>query len=185
MGRFETEEKELNLGGYDIPIPGMYLALVSEGIKLYSNEKTGNQSLIIPYELSEVVIPGDDISIGNKVSQFIPCGPKESSIAFGEKQMAHILSYTKLASAFDSKYPDTPISNPDFIASLNKKLVGKDLIVKLEEKDKRVNITGIYHRDSRKKLIEGVKGKPAANTPKPTPEAQTPKTTAPEEDEGW
>jgi hypothetical protein len=184
MGRFETEEKELNLGGYDVPIPGIYTALVAEGIKLYSNEKTGNQSLIIPYELGEVIVPGDEESIGKKVSQFLPCGPKESSIAFGEKQIAHILSYTKLASAFDSKYPDTPISNADFIASLNKKLVGKPLIIKLEEKDKKINITGIYHPDNRKKLIDGAKGKPAANTSKPTPEASKPKPPA-DEEEGW
>jgi hypothetical protein len=184
MSRFETEEKELNMGGYDVPIPGIYTAIVAEGIKMYSNEKTGNQSMIIPFELESVVVPGDEESIGKKVSQFIPCGPKETSIAFGEKQLAHILSYTKLASAFDAKYPDTPISAPDFIAGLNKKLVGKMLIVKLEEKDKRVNIVSIYHPDNRSKLIADNKGKGKvqSTTPKPSaPAASQP----PTDEDGW
>jgi len=109
---------------FENPEKGISICQIEEGIALYTNESSGKTSLRIPM-LIDRAEAGPESNIGLKLSHFCPI-----ETAWGEKQLAGILSITGLMGACVEKFGTQvdSMSEP-LINFLKLKLPGKFLRV--------------------------------------------------------
>jgi len=136
----DTGQTSMDLN-FEIPEAGVSILQFMDGIQKRTNEKSGKTTLQLPLVIDKVV-EGPEDNEGKKLSHFVPI-----ETAFGEKQLAGILTMTGLIGTFAQKFGDTAdITDDAFINALKLKLPGKMIKVTHEvRKDNsgkdRVNIT--------------------------------------------
>jgi len=109
---------------FENPQKGVSICQIEEGIQLYTNENSGKTSLRIPMVI-DTVEEGPDSNVGLKLSHFCPI-----ETAWGEKQLAGILTIVGLVGAFIEKFGTQVDSTSEpFINSVKLKLPGKFLRV--------------------------------------------------------
>jgi hypothetical protein len=75
---------------FEIPQPGTSIVEFMEGIQKRTNEKSGKTTLQLPMTI-DTVMDGPEANHGCSMSHFVPI-----ETAFGEKQLANILTMTDL-----------------------------------------------------------------------------------------
>ena len=75
---------------FEVPAPGTSVLEIQEGIRKNYNENSGKTTLLLPFMIDRVV-EGPDGNEGLKLNHFVPI-----ETAFGEKQLAGILTITEL-----------------------------------------------------------------------------------------
>jgi hypothetical protein len=107
---------------FEVPEPGTSILEIQEGIRKNFNENSGKTTLLLPFMIDRVV-EGPDGNEGLKLSHFVPI-----ETAFGEKQLAGILTITDLIDQFAKKFNgEVDCTDDRFLDALKLKLVGKRL----------------------------------------------------------
>ena len=136
----ETGKEYLDLD-FEVPEAGVSILQFEEGIQKRTNEKTGKTTLQLPLVIDSVV-EGPAENKGKKMSHFAPI-----ETAFGEKQLAGILTITGLMPGFAKKFGgDVDVTDDGFVNALKLKLPGKLIkatheVRKDQSGKNRVNIT--------------------------------------------
>jgi hypothetical protein len=108
---------------FEVPAPGTSVLEIQEGIRKNYNENSGKTTLLLPFMIDRVV-EGPDGNEGLKLNHFVPI-----ETAFGEKQLAGILTITELIEPFSKKFgADVDCTDDRFLNALKLKLVGKKLV---------------------------------------------------------
>jgi hypothetical protein len=104
---------------FETPEKGVSICEIEEGIQLYTNQNSGKTSLRIPMVIDSVE-EGPEDNDGLKLSHFCPI-----ETAWGEKQIAGILTIVGLMGAFAKKFgTQVDPTSDQFINSLKLKLPG-------------------------------------------------------------
>lgn len=136
----DTGQTSMDLN-FEIPDAGVSILQFADGIQKRTNEKSGKTTLQLPLVIDKVV-EGPEDNEGKKLSHFVPI-----ETAFGEKQLAGILTMTGLIGQFAQKFGgNADITDDAFINAIKLKLPGKMIKCHHEvRKDNagkdRVNIT--------------------------------------------
>ena len=112
----DTGQEALDLD-FENPEKGVSICKIEEGIQLFTNPNSGKTSLRIPM-IIDTVEEGPEGNVGLKLSHFCPI---ES--AWGEKQLAGILTIVGLVTAFGKKFGSQVDPTSDqFVNALKLKL---------------------------------------------------------------
>lgn len=105
---------------FEVPEKGVSTCQIEEGIQTHTNENSGKTTLRIPLSIDKVE-EGPDSNVGLKLSHFVPI-----ETAWGEKQLAGILTVTGLMNACIEKFgSQVDATSEAFINWLKLKLPGK------------------------------------------------------------
>jgi hypothetical protein len=163
---------------FEIPQPGISIAVFTEGIQKYTNENSGKTSLQLPLEIDQVV-EGPEGNVGLRLTHWCPIETE-----WGEKQLAGILTITGLIQSFSDRLGGEIEATDDrLINALKLKLPGKFVKVTHEvRKDNngkdRANIVR-FEKVGKGSTASTSKGKGKVE------HLPTNKPTMPTEDEDW
>ena len=105
---------------FEIPQPGTSIVEFLEGVQKRTNATSGKTTLQLPMTI-DTVVDGPESNHGCSMSHFVPI-----ETAFGEKQLANILTMTGLVDMFAKKFGnDVDITDDSFVNALKLKLPGK------------------------------------------------------------
>jgi len=110
----QDENRSQGYGNFIKPLPGTYLAEVTEGAELRHNDKSGKFSIKIPLKLIKAVQDergnGDPAAEGAEVADFI-----SPSFEFTMKRLGFLISISKVRDNFTKKYAGIPAyGEPEF-----------------------------------------------------------------------
>jgi len=126
---------------FDVPQKGKSVLEFDQGMSKMTNPTSNKTSLRIPFRIVQV-LEGPDSNLEGKLSHFCPI-----ATAFGEKQIANILTMTGQIEAFAKRFNgDVDIASDEFVDFLKAKLLGQVIVghheVRKDQSGKdRANIT--------------------------------------------
>ena len=126
---------------FDVPQKGKSVLEFDQGMTKMTNSTSGKTSLRIPFRIIDV-LEGPETNLDARLSHFCPI-----ATAFGEKQIANILTMTGQIEAFAKRFNgDVDIASDEFVDFLKAKLLGQVIVghheIKKDQSGKdRANIT--------------------------------------------
>lgn len=108
------KQNDRNYGDYTKPLPGTYLAEITEGVELKQNETSKKFSIKVPFKLLKAIPDergnGDPAAEGAEIADYI-----SPAYAFTMKRLGFLISVSKVRDNFTRKYSGIPAyGEPEF-----------------------------------------------------------------------